>query len=101
MENKKIRKFLGEIKRIFPLLIVILISIFLFSDAAQLEIQMYQLSMVAFVIIIMHCVRQFLFPYLSMMHLYYIARKEPIACALMFMSVMVLLSVMIIISVVR
>ena len=93
-----LKKFKQELIRIAPLLIVIALAIFIVKDYSQIMIQVYGLSMVAVSLIVFHYVRQFLFPYINLSDYAKKALESPVASAIVFAALIVLISVLIIVA---
>lgn len=90
-----------EFKRILPLLLIILAAIIAFGDVSQLQVQLYQLSMIAFVIAFMHFVRSWLFPYINLGEMISYTKYNAIASAMVFTAMLLFLLGIIYIGVVK
>jgi len=98
---KMIRHIFDEIKRIFPLILIMVVAYFGFNrDSSQFQVQFYKLSMVAMVIALLNIVRQILFPYIQFGLLYNIARRQPLSAAIVLAAFIALLIAMIVVTVV-
>jgi hypothetical protein len=82
-----LKTMLYEIRRIWPLLAVVLLALLVFGDGAQLAVQLYTLSMAAMVVIVAHMVRKALFPYADMSDLVARAKESPAGAAVIFASI--------------
>lgn len=80
-----------EIRRLWPLLAVVLLALLVFGDAAQLAVQLYTLSMAALVLIVAHMVRKSLFPYADLSDLVRRAKEEPLGAAVIFAAILALI----------
>ena len=80
-----------ELRRLWPLLAVVLLALLVFGDGAQLAVQLYTLSMAALVLIVAHLVRKSLFPYADLSDLVRRAKDEPIGAALIFCAILALI----------
>jgi len=96
-----INKIYLKLKRIFPLLSIIGIACILFTDTSQLMVQLYKLSTVCLVLIAVHFIRQWMFPYI---HLSDIVKHKiygsPIASAMLFVSIIIFTIAILIITVI-
>lgn len=80
-----------ELRRLWPLLVVIALALVVFGDGAQLAVQLYALSMVGLVLIVAHLIRKSLFPYVDLSFLVNQAKGEPLAAAVVFASIVALI----------
>lgn len=80
------KNIFNEIKRYFPLAFIMAWAIWKFNDGSNIWVQLYQLSMVAFVVIAVNMIRQMLFPFVRFYELYQEAKKEPLASAIVIAS---------------
>jgi cytochrome bd-type quinol oxidase subunit 2 len=94
-------KLWSELVRIFPLLLIILAAIVVFGDVSQLQVQLYQLSMVAFVIIAFHIARQVLFPYIDIKEIVAYTKYNAIASAMVFVGMLIFIIVIIYMGVIK
>lgn len=92
----------AEVKRIVPWLLILVVSVvWLDPEAAQLKAQLYRLSMVALVIIILHIGRKMLFPYIRLEDSVAKLNESPIAAAIMVFGLFMFMSVILWQSVLR
>jgi hypothetical protein len=98
---QKIKNILYELKRVFPLLVAILLAMIVFQDSSQINVQLYALSMVAFVVVFFHIARQWLFPYINLGELVNIAKRNPISSAIVFASIIAFLIAVIHVTVIH
>jgi hypothetical protein len=95
-----IKKIYYKLKKIFPLCVIILIAALFFDDISQLSIQLYKMSMVSLVVIALHYIRQWLFPYCHLSRLYIYSLDNPLACSIIFASMVIFMTAIIIITVI-
>ena len=74
-------------KRLLPLLLVIIITTFIFGDVTQLVMTMWSASRIALVGIIWHFFRKRMWWYADLNKLVLKACEEPIGAAIVFMSI--------------
>lgn len=86
-----LKTLLYEVRRIWPLLAVIVAALVVFGDAAHLAVQIYSLSMAALVLITAHLMRKSLFKYADMSELVERAKKSAIGSAIVFASITALI----------
>lgn len=86
-----LQTLLYELRRIWPLLAVVLLSLLVFGGGEQLAVQLYTLSMVAMVLIVAHLVRRSLFSYVDLSNLVARAKESPVGSAVIFASVIALI----------
>ena len=98
---QKIKNMLYDLKRMFPFLVAILSSIIIFQDSSQISVQLYALSMVAFVTMFFHIARQWMFPYIDLGEIVMICKQSPIASAIIFASVIAFLIAVIHVTVIH
>lgn len=92
----------SELKRVLPWLIVILVSfLWLDQEALQIKAQLYRLSMVALVVVLIHIGRKMLFPYLKFEQAVTKISESATALALLVFGLFIFLSVILWVSVVR
>lgn len=92
------KKFLFEALRVWPLLGVIVTTLLIIGDNAQLIVQLYDLSMVAMVVVVAHLVRKAMFPYVDLSRIVTRAENSGTGAGLIFLAVIMLLSVIILSS---
>jgi hypothetical protein len=98
---QKIKNILHELKRVFPLLVAILLAMIVFQDSSQINVQLYALSMVAFVVVFFHIARQWMFPYIDLEELVNIAKRNQISSAIIFASIIAFLIAVIHVTVIH
>lgn len=86
-----IKTLLYELRRVWPLLLVIVAALAWFGDGAQLAVQLYTLSMTALVLIVAHLVRKSLFGYADLSALVANANDSPTGSAIVFASIIALI----------
>lgn len=93
---------LSELKRIWPLLVIIGLS-FAVVDAsgAQLAVTVYNLSMMALVLISGHLIRKALFPYLDLGTIVQRASRTPTGSGLVAFGMFIFLCVMLYVGMVK
>lgn len=86
-----LEKYYHQLKRVAFLVFIIVVAVFVFRSATQIAMQLYQLSMVAVALLVFHYVRKQMFPYIDLQIYAEKAKENPIASALVLMSVMAFL----------
>jgi len=89
-----------ELRRMWPLLTIALLSVFLLGDHAQFVVQLYRLSMASMVIMAAHLIRSALFPYLDLSEIVDRAGDSPIGSGLVWIGMVALLVAIIMASMV-
>jgi hypothetical protein len=79
----KLKQMLKDVLRVWPLLVVIIAGIFLFSGVGFM-VALNRLSMFAFILLIFHLIRKALFPYINLRRFTDKAGENPISAAIVF-----------------
>jgi len=95
------KKIINEVVRYSPLVFIMTWAVWKFEDNSQLYIQLYQLSMTAFLVIVANIIRQVLFPYVRFYDLYRKARDNSLSSAIVIASFVFFMIAIIVVSTVR
>ena len=88
-----------ELKKVWPIILLIGLAVIVFGDVSQIMMQLYTLSMTMFVLLAIYLVRRWLFPSISLTELAEAAKKSSTGAAIVYAAIIIFMVVILVITV--